>query len=156
MYKSKSMLLSVTLLGSSLFLMPLLVNAEIFKWTDENGKIHYSDKPTGVKAKEIKINVTPATPTTLKDTADRKTRANNFLRAREEERAENNKLLAEKKRLKKVQKKKCAAAKKEFSKLSRARGIYYEDKDGTRIFIDDKKVEQVLADEKAKIKKWCK
>jgi len=155
MHKSKSML-SVMLLGSSLFLTPILVNAEIFKWTDENGKIHYSDKPTGVKAKEIKVKITPSTATTSKDTADRKTRANNFLRARKEERAENNKLLAEKKRLKKVQKKKCLAAKKEFSKLSRARGIYYKDKDGTRKFIGDKEVAQVLADEKAKIKKWCK
>ncbi|WP_201350276.1 DUF4124 domain-containing protein [Neptunomonas japonica] len=43
-------------------LMPLLASAEIYRWTDENGKIHYSDKaPVGVKA-EKKTYVNVATP----------------------------------------------------------------------------------------------
>ncbi|WP_211224933.1 DUF4124 domain-containing protein [Neptunomonas japonica] len=43
-------------------LMPLLASAEIYRWTDENGKIHYSDKaPPGVKV-EKKTYVNVATP----------------------------------------------------------------------------------------------
>lgn len=43
-------------------LLPLFANAEIYRWTDENGKIHYSDKaPPGVKA-EKKAYTNVATP----------------------------------------------------------------------------------------------
>lgn len=43
-------------------LMPLLASAEIYRWTDANGKIHYSDKaPPGVKV-EKKTYANVATP----------------------------------------------------------------------------------------------
>jgi hypothetical protein len=43
-------------------LLPLLASAEIYRWTDASGKIHYSDKaPPGVKA-EKKAYANVATP----------------------------------------------------------------------------------------------
>lgn len=43
-------------------LLPMLASAEIYRWTDANGKTHYSDKaPPGVKA-EKKTYVNVATP----------------------------------------------------------------------------------------------
>lgn len=43
-------------------LLPVLASAEIYRWTDETGKVHYSDKaPAGVTA-EKKVYVNVATP----------------------------------------------------------------------------------------------
>lgn len=45
-----------------MILLPVLANAEIYRWTDETGKVHYSDKkPPGVVA-EKKAYVNVATP----------------------------------------------------------------------------------------------
>ena len=32
------------------------IEAKIYKWTDDNGKVHYSDKPFNEQSKELKIN----------------------------------------------------------------------------------------------------
>ena len=38
--------------------------ADIYKWVDENGKVHYSDaKPDSIGAKEVKIRVNSYTNT---------------------------------------------------------------------------------------------
>lgn len=45
-----------------MILLPALANAEIYRWTDETGKVHYSDKkPAGITA-EKKAYVNVATP----------------------------------------------------------------------------------------------
>lgn len=45
-----------------IILLPALANAEIYRWTDETGKVHYSDKkPAGITA-EKKAYVNVATP----------------------------------------------------------------------------------------------
>lgn len=156
MSKSKLSPLLVMLFGVSVLLIPLSVSAEIYKWTDENGKVHYSDKPIDDKSEKISIKLPPAASTPTQTSVDRKTKTDNFLRARQEERAEIDEKIAEKKKLKKQRKKKCKAAKKENENLIRARAIYYEGEGGAREYIGDEERARVLAEAKAEIKKWCK
>jgi glutaredoxin len=48
---------AIVLLIAGLALV-LPATAQVFKWTDENGKIHYGDKPPDhVKKQDVKINV---------------------------------------------------------------------------------------------------
>ncbi len=144
----------ITIIVSLLITLPL--QAGIYRWTDEAGNVHFSDKPVGDKAKEVKVKIVPSTPQSPQSTEERKTRAEQFLRAREEERAEKNKEVAEKKRLKKNRKIKCKTAKREYGRLSRARSIYTDGKDGKRNFIGDDERTKVLENAKADIKRWCK
>ena len=71
-----------------LVLFSLTANAEIYKWTDENGKVHFSDKPIGEKSETLDIKVKPSAPVSAKSRDERKQRADQYLRARQEERAE--------------------------------------------------------------------
>ena len=144
----------ITIIAS--LLITLSVQAGIYRWTDEAGNVHYSDKPVSDKAKELKVKVAPAAPQSRQTIQNRKTRSEQFLRAREEERAEKNNEIAEKKRLKKNRKIKCKSAKKEYGRLSRARSIYTDGGDGKRNFIGDEERTKVLANAKADIKRWCK
>jgi glutaredoxin len=45
--------------------------ADVYKWTDEQGKIHYSDKPTNSKAQTVNVEVmntyTPSTYSPIKN-----------------------------------------------------------------------------------------
>lgn len=146
----------VAIFGSVLFLLitqPL--HAEIYRWTDDQGKVHFSDKPVSDKAKQVKIKVAPATPQNKQNIQERKLKAERFLRAREEEREEKNKEIAKKKELKKKRERKCKAAQREYGRMSRARTIYYKGKDGARDYIGDNERTKLLKAAKAEIKKWC-
>lgn len=39
-----------------LLLAPALTLAEVYKWTDENGEVHYSDKPLDKNTKKFRYN----------------------------------------------------------------------------------------------------
>ena len=43
------------------FLVATLANAKIYKWVDENGSTHFSDKPYSSKAREVQIKGTGIT-----------------------------------------------------------------------------------------------
>jgi len=65
----------MTLLRVLLFailIVPLLASSEVYKWTDAQGRIHYSDSPPPeAKAKQVKIKVSsiqgPAVVSALSD-----------------------------------------------------------------------------------------
>jgi glutaredoxin len=40
-----------------LLLVCSLACGEVYRWTDEKGKIHYSDKPTDSKAQQVKVEI---------------------------------------------------------------------------------------------------
>lgn len=46
-----------------LLLLCLPAHAEIYKWTDENGRLHFGDKPTGKKAEMLEAPAAPAAAT---------------------------------------------------------------------------------------------
>lgn len=43
-----------------LLLLCLPVHAEIYKWTDESGRLHFGDKPTGKKVEMLEAPAAPA------------------------------------------------------------------------------------------------
>ena len=45
------------LLISAFILLSTSVNAKIYKWIDENGSVHFSDKPYSQDAKEVKVSL---------------------------------------------------------------------------------------------------
>lgn len=57
-----------------LLFFPLIASAQIYKWTDENGKVHFSDKPHDNKSERVEVNtdkiggtlVTPETKARVK------------------------------------------------------------------------------------------
>jgi len=137
-------------------LFSLAAHAEIYRWTDKNGKVHFSDKPVGEKAETVDIKVKPVSPTPTRTSSERKQRAEDFMRAREEERAVSEKELAEKKKLKAEKKANCKKARKEYKRVTTAGAVYFKNKDGSRDYLDDKRRKKEEASIKAQIAKWCK
>ena len=52
-------MISITLLG--IFFLSSPAHAEIFKWVDENGKVHYSDRKMSNQAQQINVDTGAAT-----------------------------------------------------------------------------------------------
>ena len=147
--------LAKSLIWICIVLISSTVQAGVYKWVDEQGRVHYGDKPTTSNAGEVKIKQQPASDQTSQP-AKRKSLQDRFLRAREEERKEKQKASAEKKKQKAVAKRKCEQAKKEYDKYRYAGSIYVKGKDGGREYLSFKEREKYEKSLAAKIKKWCR
>lgn len=139
-----------------LLLLANQLNAEIYRWVDEVGNVHFSDKAVSKKSEKVEIKLKPTSGETPEIRQQRKKRADQFLRARKEERAEQDKKIREKKVAKQKRKQKCKAAQREYGRMTRARSIFYKGKDGARDYISDDERTKIILAEKAKIDKWCK
>jgi len=131
------------------------LQAGVYKWVDDQGRVHYGDKPTTANADEVDIKARSGVVQTGQP-ASRRELQQRFLRAREAERREKQQAAAEKKKKLAKAKRDCARAKKEYDKYRYARGLYVKGKDGEREYLsfkDRASYEKSLA---AKITKWCK
>jgi len=69
--------LSRFLFSIIIFLLSMSVNAEIFKWVDDKGKTHFTDKPPpGKKAEEIKLKINTYTAVQVTPLLERLGRSN--------------------------------------------------------------------------------
>ncbi|MDT8403171.1 DUF4124 domain-containing protein [Sulfuriflexus sp.] len=131
------------------------LQAGVYKWVDDQGRVHYGDKPTSTNADEVDIKDQYGSGQ-ADQPASRRELQQRFLRAREAERNEKKKARAEQKQKRAEAKRNCARAKKEYDKYRYAGSIYVKGKDGEREYLslkDRASYEKSLA---AKITKWCK
>ena len=122
---------------------PSIVNAEVYKWIDENGKVVYGDKPTSSDVDEIKIKRTPVQDPVVQE---RNEKQNKLLDVIQQERDERNALKKEKKEKKDEQKKMCADARKELIEIKEAGFLYKETDDPNNPIImtdNERKAEEI-------------
>lgn len=48
------------MLAGAILLAPALASAEVYKWVDENGQVHYSDRATAASADKVNVQAPPA------------------------------------------------------------------------------------------------
>lgn len=143
------------LIGICLVMLTLPVQAEVYKWVDAQGRVHYGDRPTTNDADKVKIkdqNVSGQSD----QPASRHELQQRFLRARAEERREKQQARAEEKQKKAQAKRNCEQAKKEYDKYRFAGGLYVKGKDGERQYLSFKEREEYEKSLAAKVKKWCR
>lgn len=137
----------------------LTANAAIYKWTDENGRVHYSQTPPTKNAKEIKLPATIHSDKDKESSAQRLQEQQNFLRALEEERNfKRQRAEEEQRRLneKKQYEKECRRMRHELRDMDAGGVVWYElDDKGERKFLSEDQItarKQLLRD---KIRNEC-
>ena len=128
------------------FLMAGLCQGEIYKWVDENGKVHFSQTPPNDEAEKIDVgNSSEALPATnnnvdqIPSSVDNQKRYSDYL---EQERLERKEKREAKKQKKAELRSKCHNARAELSDMNQGGILYYElDENGERKFVEDKRVE---------------
>ena len=122
----------------SLFLA-VPVSAEIYRWTDENGRVHYGERPPHDTAERVQLprGAAPSAATPAADEAERRARQQRMLDAfshkREQKKAE--KAHEEQARQRLAQD--CKRIKQHWDSLNYGGPIYYEEPDGGRRYVDD-------------------
>ena len=143
------------ILVTILFLFPTIGQSEIYKWIDENGNVHFDDRPgSGNKEKiEIKTTETPSSPNT--ELQDRVEQEKQLLEIYEEERQEKKLIKAEQGEEKMELKKKCAQAKDYKRTLDESYGLYFLDEEGERVNLSAEEKDAELREIKEFINKNC-
>ncbi len=145
--------LFVIFILGNIFSIPCI--AEVYKWVDENGKIHFSDKPFDDKSKAVKMKRQP-TPEEIQQAKQRAAKVIQHQRKVNEIYSEET---AEQQRVKAKRNKEsakiCQEAKKEMKYMNGKYVNYTTNDKGERYYLtDDEK--NALADKlKAAIAKHC-
>lgn len=134
------------------------LSAEIYKWTDKNGKIHFSDKPIDENAKIVKERK-KLPETYLYDSRQKAQKLISFQKRMESSRNEQNlsdktKKTEEKNKQRKL-KALCAEISKDIQLLGKGRPTYYTNENGKRVFLSDKEKNASIEKNKAFIRDNC-
>ncbi len=118
---------------------------EIYKWVDENGKVHYSQTPPDKSAEKMDIEHDAESSTEshqnnqAPSSIENQRRYSDYL---EQERLERKEQREQKKKEKEEARTKCNNVRAQLSDMEQGGILYYElDKDGERKFVDEERVE---------------
>jgi hypothetical protein len=139
----------------ALFMLALPASAEVYKWTDSDGQVHYGDTPlAGGKAEELKVDADSASGFALDDDA-RNEKRQRLLDAMQEDRLEKE-AQREKNRVEKERRQhNCVVLKDRLRRAERASAMYKLDKDGNRVFYSDDQRKNSENRLREQIKKTC-
>ena len=155
---SKDIKLKFAVILISLAIVCGSAHAEVFKWVDANGKVHYSDRKTDPSAKEIDVSTGKLTiGTSNSDVDQRLANQNKYLNYLQSERLERK----EKRNQRKAQQEKknqyCATLKDQLRSFTEERAHWYEldEATGDRRYISDAELEQQKQELQTEIKTNC-
>ena len=143
-----------TLLITSLLFFSAVANADIYKWTDKNGNVHYGDKPT-TSSEQLNISEEKSTSSTSSDET-REERRQRITDAMTDDRMERDKKKAEAKKKKADKNRLCVQSKDRLKNYKKASRLYNLDKEGNRNTLSDESRKKATSDLEKEIRKNCR
>jgi len=129
-----------------------LYGGEIYKWVDDDGTVHYGERPHNKDA--VKLNVIAKPSVGIRD-QERFKRQERLLKVFEEERQEKASAAQEKRLEKEKRNQNCLLARRQLFNYQRASMIYKKDKKGNRVvFAHNERVEAERGAREA-VEHWC-
>jgi len=135
-----------------LFLSATCCYAEIYKWVDEQGVIHYGDKPVN-NSKEMDVNISKQGHIKINNKREQKRQKLLESYADDQQREEKEKEKSKKK--KKKLERSCVQSKDMLKQYERARSLYNLNKEGERVTISSEERLRKTNNLRNKINKYC-
>lgn len=126
--------------------------ADVYKWVDEDGKVHFGDRPQGGNAEVMTVR--PAAVPSGGGRA-RHERTERLLESLKSEREERRDAYAAAEAEKRERKQKCTVAKAELSRRESAAHLFYRDADGNKRVIDGEEYEAAIQEARDAVAHWC-
>lgn len=130
--------------------------SEIYKWTDRDGTVHYTDKPSADGTSErvaIESRSTDRQRVAAFNTArrDARTEARDELEAA----AARESTAQEQARLEEERAEQCTLFRERMQRFVQSRRLYREDDDGERVYLSEEEMQTARDDVQAKIEEYC-
>jgi hypothetical protein len=130
-----------------LLILPLMASAELYRWTDEEGRVHFGDRAPGDSSSAAeRVEVTPPKPIGQGNDLKQINERLNSLREQEQERLKAQQEQAQQEARKKE--KACKAALKHYNRLQR--NFVYKREDGSTYQVS----RQQALEDRAEVRKW--
>jgi len=119
-----------------LLLLPGLAAAEIYRWTDANGQVHFGQRPAAAGAE--KVEVKPQVVERDQLTREREERASRFYDARRDEQAQASQVAVERQAKRADE---CRDLRQRLASIPEGRSYYRTEADGQRSYYSDEQVD---------------
>jgi hypothetical protein len=149
----------MTRYSSPLLLLLLLATAapgsyaEIYRWVDEDGRVHFEDRSKQQRDRGVKSYSVPAPPGSTPEQRMEKTRK--LLNAYATERQQAREQQEKQKQREEKRKRKCVVARDKLRRYQGNGGVYRLDKDGERVYLSDQERDALIQRSRNKITKYC-
>lgn len=133
-------------------------HAEVYKWVDENGRVHFGDKAPSQQKQVQTLDLpesAPAAPTVDPSDEERRQRQERLTRALAEERLEKERLAAEEKQKAEKKKEYCQRFRNRMKRLEASSQVYSENRDGTVTYWKDKDADRYKAEQRQRFRQEC-
>ena len=132
------------------------LSGEIYKWTDENGNVHYEDRPLGGDATE-RVNIVSRSTdnSAVKASIDARRER---VAARDEARAERAAADAEAAKAEaeaEDRRQKCSEYRARMESYLQSQRLYREDENGERTYLDERQIQEARAKVQDQIQEYC-
>ncbi len=138
-----------------LLILAIPLQAAVYQWTDENGRVHFSDRPTHESATEKKLRPDPPAAGQDAIPINRQQHRQRMLEVYEKERAEKREAAAEAKEQREKRRRQCLKAKVDYENYNNAGSIYEYGESGERRYLNKEEREKYIARLKAEMKRYC-
>ena len=137
--------------------IPFLADASVYKWVDENGKVHYGDNPKASQP-SIELQIDDTSPAVARPGGDmsREEKRERLLQSMQEDRLEKQEQREKQRAQKKENRQKCNRARDRMRHYERAQALYRLDKDGNRVYISDAQRAKATKKLQTNINKYCR
>lgn len=129
--------------------------SDIYKWIDDEGNVHYGDRPVGAEPERLAIASRPTDPARIQMQAE--ARAEARARAAEEKAAEQagGPSPEEEKAAADERAAKCATLREQMQRFVTSRRIYREDEAGERVYLDEEEMQATRQRTEEQLVKYC-
>lgn len=145
--------------GRLLFLGTLLLSAQahagLYKWTDAQGKVHYSDQPPTVNAQTLRHGTAGQAETTSQATRSLDVKDQAYQK-RSKEAEEARAKAAKDAEQARISRENCDKARNNLSTLQNTSRTYTTNAAGQRVYMDDAARASALANSQKSISEFCK
>lgn len=130
--------------------------SDIYKWTDEDGNVHFGDRPTGeLPAERLAIASNPTNRAVVQEQNSARADARAEARKAKEEAAAAAPSEEELQAEEAERTQRCSALRQRMQKLVQSRRLYREDESGERVYLDEAEMATTRAEVEQQISEHC-
>jgi len=132
-----------------------VLSGEIYKWTDQNGDVHYEDRPDGADAERLEVVSRSTDNAAVQASIDARRDRESARAERRSKREDEVKAAADKQAEADQRIAKCQESRARMESYLTARRLYNQDDAGERSYLDEEQIMAARAKAQEQIQKYC-
>jgi Domain of unknown function (DUF4124) len=131
-------------------------SAGVYRWVDENGRVHFGDRPSAGADTSDEVMIRKQAPSSAPNNVDRRQLRERLLEQYQRERDEKKQQAEKQRQQKQKQKQRCAYARTRLSEYLEHGALYDRLPNQKRRYLTDQERDAEIAKARKEVKKWCK